>query len=126
MQRRQFKVLINLILILALVVGCTALLKKEPATPEEAHKMALLDYDAALQWYTKQARIYEIHYQAADPELQAKWKTEIDPIFFDAKDALDIWGKAVKGGGFGKGAEADFEEQYTKLLLMGLDFLEDR
>ena len=121
---RKSKVLM-VCLTLFLVFGSTAAIHK-PATPEDAHKMALMDYSDALQWYTRQARIYEIHYQAATPEIQAKWKAEIDPVFYDAKDALDVWGRAVKSGTLDPDAEACFEEQYTKLELMGLSFLEDR
>jgi len=106
-----------------LLSGC-ATVDLNKTTPDEIYRTALVSYDTALKWYTKSARTYDMHYQAAPPAVQADWKARIDPIFLDAKDALDAWWKVLSTGDPGLVEGGTWDEWVTKLALTGLDFLE--
>lgn len=69
---------------LLLLVAC--------ATLPEPYLTARLEFNSAVQRYL-------IYYDAATPELKAKWKAEIDPKILAAETALDAWGLARSGPG---------------------------
>jgi len=120
---RPILLILTVCLMGALVAGC-ATVDLNKTTPDEIYRTALVSYDKALKWYTKSARTYEIHYQAAPAAVQADWKARIDPIFLDAKDALDAWWKVLSTGDPGLVEGETWDEWVTKLALTGLDFLE--
>jgi hypothetical protein len=123
MRKRNF---IGIILALFLVVGCMVgcATTDQPLTKEDAYKVALMSYDKALVWYTRAANTYEMHYQAAPLHVRRDWKERVDPVFLDAKDALDAWRDILKAGSLGTDEQTTWDDWVFKLALLGLDFLE--
>ena len=125
MDRKNLRFLIALLLIffVAGISGC-ANVELNKMTRDEIYRTALVSYDKALKWYTKSAKTYETHYQAAPLATRADWKERIDPIFKDAKKALDAWWKVLSTGDPGLVEGETWDEWVTKLALTGLDFIE--
>ena len=120
---RPILLILTVCLMAALLTGC-ATVELNKMTQEDVYKVALMTYDKALQWYTASANTYEMHYQAAPPDVKADWKERVDPVFLDAKEALDTWGEILKAGKPGSGEQKTWDEWVFKLALLGLDFLE--
>jgi hypothetical protein len=111
------------VLVLAfLFVSCGSFGNTVKQNPEQA---AYYAYDKALQWYTQSAETYEMHYQLADAQTKAKWKSEIDPIFKDMKKVLDNWKTSLSVGFFNSTNDQDFKTLKTRIILMGLNFFKE-
>lgn len=80
---KRLSVLLMAILVLGLL-ACASI----PRTPKQAYLAARTTFNDALESYITQKAM-------AHPETQIEWEAEIEPIFGDAQEALNIWGLAI-------------------------------
>ena len=52
-------------------------------------------YLSSLKFFNQNVQMYLDAYDKATPEVQKKWKTNIDPIIEKASTTLDLWGTAI-------------------------------
>lgn len=76
--------IICLTVFLFLIVGCAAW----KVSPEHT-------YLKALRHFNNTVEIYEENYQLQTPEIQAKWKEQIDPLVKITNTSLNAWGIAI-------------------------------
>ena len=120
---KHLKISLAIILCFFFIAGATC--QQQVVTPEDAQKLAWKAYDKGLVWYTKTSKQYIIHYDAAPPDVQKDWSKRVAPVLLDIKVALDEWKKVLKIGQLGKDEEDTYEEYYSKIILMGLDWVEE-
>ena len=80
--RKRLAILFVIIMISGLACATT------PKTPKEIYLAARMTFNDALESYIAQKAI-------ASPQSQIQWEAEIEPMFRDAQEALDIWGLAI-------------------------------
>lgn len=66
--------------------------------------------------FTALAEQYNLWYQAATPELQAKWKKSIDPLFLRADELLDIYQTVLLAGADPAAQVAELRTLKTQIL----------
>lgn len=82
-----------LALVLMVVFSACSLLpfKGAQLTPEQRYAEAVVTFNSIYETYLDE-------YDLATPEIQAKWKANIDPKMAEASLALRTWGDAVRDG----------------------------
>ena len=82
-----------LALVMLMVFSACSLLPFRGAqlTPEQRYAEAVVTFNAIYETYLDE-------YDLATPEVQAKWKKDIDPKMADASLALRTWGSALRDG----------------------------
>jgi len=104
---------------LFLIVSCTP--KKIVLTPEQekdrGYYERILVHATAVQKFAEAVVKYNIHYNAADAQTKA-WLTEnLDPLWIQASDALDVWEAAIKGGQTGEDEIMTYKRLKSAILL---------
>jgi len=92
MVKRIQTAFLALVLLVALS-GCIPALMggRATLTPEQRYAEAVVTFNSIYETYLDE-------YDKATPEVQAKWKEEIDPRMADASLALRTWGTALRDG----------------------------
>jgi len=118
----QFTIIFMSIL---LVVSCTP--KKIVLAPEQEKDRGYYDrvlvHATAVQKFAEAEVKYNIHYDAADTQTKA-WLTEnLDPLWIQASDALDVWEVSIKGGQTGEDEIMAYKRLKSMILLKLPDLL---
>jgi len=66
--------------------------------------------------FTTMAEQYQVWYAAATPELQAKWKKTIDPLFLRADELLDVYQSVLLAGADPAAQVAELRKIKTQIL----------
>lgn len=113
------------LLTVVLLLACTH--KQLDLKPEQEKDRAYYEqvytHATATQKFAEAAMKYNLHYKAADPETQAFLKKEVDPLWIQASDALDVWEVAIKGGKSGEDEIMAYKRLKTQILLKLPDLL---
>jgi len=112
----QFTIILMTIL---LVVSCTH--KKIVLTPEQekdrGYYERVLVHATAVQKFAEAVVKYNIHYDAADAQMKAWLTDNLDLLWIQASDALDVWEAAIKGGQSGEDEIMTYKRLKSQILL---------
>lgn len=108
------------LLVLGFVVSCTAP-QKLVLTPDqqkdEAFYQRKLDFANAQKRFAEAEQNYNIYYEAAKPGTQ-EWLTEnVDQLWVDANDAMNLWETAINAGETGEDEIASYKRIKSAILL---------
>jgi hypothetical protein len=120
MLKRQSKyIAVTLLLVVALILACspkTLELKPE----EEANRVYyenILDHATATKKFAEAVMKYNLHYNTADEETKTFLRSEVDPLWVQASNALDAWEVAIKSGQSGEDEIMTYKRLKSQLLL---------
>ena len=103
-RRRNLTIAVVAVLSAILVMACAQ--KKLELAPEQekdrAYYELLLDHADAQKKFAEAELKYNTYYDAADKATKDYLTENVDPLWVQASDALDIWETAIKGGGTGE------------------------
>lgn len=75
-------------------------------------------YQKSLEVFNNNLRTYLDTRMLMTPEVQAKWKVEIEPTIDQASNALDAWGLVLAQGLDDAVAKADYNRLFTQMLAL--------
>lgn len=112
--------ILALLLVLGFVVSCTAP-QKLVLTPDqqkdEAFYQRKLDFANAQKQFAEAERNYNIYYDSAKPETQAWLTANVDKLWVDANDAMNLWETAINAGETGEDEIASYQRIKSAILL---------
>ena len=73
-------------------------------------------YLAADREFTLTLKQYNDWYDLQSPEVKAKWKLKIDPLFVIGSSVLDNWKMAIDAGGTGEVQEQELLKLKSQIL----------
>lgn len=108
-----------MMLLLPFLVNCSGLQLGGPDDPPELKQKKA--YMAARKEFALTLKQYNDYYDRASPETQAKWKSEIDPMFKKVNTALDAWKLAIDNNWQPDSQEQKYLDLKSDLLLLLVD-----
>lgn len=103
---KQIAGFVCLAIFLLAIVSCAAW----KVSPEHS-------YLKALKHFNNTVEIYLDNYDIQSPEIQAKWKEQIDPLITSTDQALDVWGTMINDSQ----AQIDYQKTFGTLIQALLD-----